>query len=248
MTTKMRVLLVDGNESYRLLMKAAVDSTGEFELIAHTGDYAEALEAARRLRPDVVIADVALPGGDGFSLRRELEGVVSGFVMATGFCSQSVLLRVIREEIRLFLPKPFTDELLLETLRRACGAGVERVASERAEMMVSTALRELGMPAHIKGYSYTRRAILMMMEEPGLAHAMTKALYPALARQFATTPTCVERSIRSAIDQMWLRGNSETQRAFFGAALDIDSGKPANGRFIAAMAEKLRLQAEVAAA
>lgn len=248
MADKIRVLLADANEGYCALMKSVIESTGEFELVAHTGHGAEALSLARQLRPDVVVTDAVLSGMDGFDLLRRLEGTVPGRVMATGFCSQSVLLQAIREEVRLFLPKPFTDELMLETLRRACGAGVERRASARLEATVSEALRDIGMPAHIKGYPYTRRAILMVMEDPSLAHALTKALYPALARQFATTPTCVERSIRSAIDQMWLRGDVETQRAFFGAALDMDNGKPTNGRFIAAVAEKLRLQLSGSAA
>ena len=242
MEKRYRVLLADTNEGYCALMKSVVESTGEFELVGSTADGDEALSLARRLRPDVVVTDAVLSGMDGFALLRQLESVVPGRVMATGFCSQSVLLRVIREDVRPFLPKPFTDELLLETLRRACGAGTGRKTPAHLEAVVSAALRDIGMPAHIKGYPYTRRAILMVLEDPALAHAMTKAVYPALARQFATTPSCVERSIRSAIDQMWLRGDAQVQRAFFGPALDVDNGKPANGRFIAAMAEKLRLQ------
>lgn len=243
MAGRIRVLLADANEGYCALMKSVVESTGEFDLIAHTGNGAEALELAGRLRPDVVIMDAVLPGLDGFDLVHELRGMVPGLVMATGFCSQSVLLRAIQTGIHLFLPKPFTDQLLLETLRRAGRPTEERPApAGQAEVMVSRALREVGMPAHIKGYPYTRRAILMVMEDSSLAHALTKELYPALARQFDTTPACVERSIRSAVDQMWLRGDGETQRAFFGAALDPEKGRPANGQFIAAMAEKLRLQ------
>jgi len=244
---RIRVLLADANEGYRVLMKPVIESTGEFELTAHTGSGTEALELARRLRPDVVVTDAVLPGLDGFALLRELRGTVPGLVMATGFCSQSVLLRAIREEVRLFLPKPFTAELLLETLRRACGAGVERAAPERLEVMASELLREAGMPAHVKGYPYVRRAILMAAENPSLVHALTKELYPALARQFATTPACVERSIRSALDRMWLRGDPEAQRACLGVVPDAGD-RPSNGRFIAAAAETLRLRRKGSAA
>ena len=81
----------------------------------------------------------------------------------------------------------------------------------------------------MKGYPYVRRAILMVIAEPELAHALTKALYPALAREFGTTPSCVERAIRSAVDAAWLRGDPELQRAYF----NVD--KPSNGVFIAAV-------------
>ena len=248
MTCRIRVLLADANEGYRALMREAVESTGEFELAAHTGSGAEALELAKRLRPDVVIADAVLPGLDGFELLRRLKGVVPGRVMATGFCSQRVLLRALRENVGLFLCKPFTDELLLETLRRACGAGGETAAPADREALVSETLRTLGVPAHVKGYPYLRRAVLMVMEDPSLAHALTKELYPALARQFATTPACVERSIRSAIDRAWLRGELRAQREFFGPDLDADGGRPANGSFIAVTAEKLRLRLRTGAA
>ena len=103
---------------------------------------------------------------------------------------------------------------------------------------MTRALHTVGVPAHIKGYPYVRRAILMVMERPELCHALTKELYPALARQFGTTPSCVERSIRSAVDAAWMRGDPEIQRGYF----TVD--KPSNGSFIAALAEKLRGERE----
>ena len=100
----------------------------------------------------------------------------------------------------------------------------------RWEVQVSRALHLVGVPAHIKGYDYLRRAILMVAEEPRLAHALTKELYPTLARQFGTTAACVERDIRTAVEAAWMRGNPEIQRAYF--TMD----KPSNGAFISAMA------------
>lgn len=234
MERKFDVLLADANEEYRLLMKEIIESSGEFRVAAHTGSGTEALELARRLQPDVVVTDAVLPGLNGFALMDALEGVVPGWVMVTACCQSSILLEVIRREIRLFLPKPFREEALLGLLRRACGPAEEHRAPIRWETRVTRALHMVGVPAHIKGYPYVRRAILMVMEEPELAHALTKALYPALARQFGTTPSCVERAIRSAVDAAWMRGDPEIQRAYF----TVD--KPSNGVFIAAMAEKLR--------
>ncbi len=242
MGTAYRVLLADADEEYRLLMKEKIESTGEFVLVAHTGSGTEALALARRLQPDVVITDAVLPELDGFALLDALKGVVPGALMVTGHCRQDILLEVIRREIRLFLPKPFHTDVLLALLRRACGADGERQSLRQTEAAVSRALHAVGMPAHMKGYPYVRRAILMVIAEPELAHALTKALYPALAREFGTTPSCVERAIRSAVDAAWLRGDPELQRAYF----NVD--KPSNGVFIAAMAEKLRRERESSAA
>ena len=238
MERKIDVLLADANEEYRLLMKELIESGGEFRLVAHTGSGTEAQELAQRLRPDVLVTDAVLPGLDGFGLMDKLKGVVPGLAMVTGYCQPTILLEVIRREIRLFLPKPFQEEALLALLRRACGMTEESKPLPHWEAQVTRALHMVGMPAHMKGYPYVRRAIVMVMEDPGLAHALTKALYPALARQFGTTPSCVERAIRSAVDAAWMRGDPEVQRTYF--TMD----KPSNGSFIAAMAEKLRTESE----
>ena len=232
------VLLADANEEYRLLMKEVVESSGEFRLVAHTGSGTDALELAQRLRPDVVVTDAVLPGMDGFVLMDALEGIVPAVAMVTGYCQPAVLLEVIRRGIRLFLPKPFQNQALLDLLRRSCGLTEEHHVPVRWEAQVTHALHMVGVPAHIKGYPYVRRAILMVMEEPEMAHALTKALYPALARQFGTKPSCVERAIRSAVEAAWMRGDPEVQRSYF--TMD----KPSNGSFIAAMAEKLRAEWE----
>jgi len=235
MSGKRRILLADANEEFCLLMHEMIESTGEFVLVAHTDSGREALDLARRLRPDVLITDAALPDLSGFDLLDGVKGMVPAVAMVTGHCSREILLEVIRRELYLFLPKPFREDALLTLLRRACGQGVEQRSTERWEADVSRMLHDVGVPAHMKGYPYVRRAILMVAEEPELAHALTKELYPALARQFATTPGCVERAIRSAVDAAWLRGDPETQRKYF--TMD----RPSNGSFIAALAECLRL-------
>lgn len=234
MARRYDVLLADADEEYRLLMKPIIESTGEFRLAAHTGSGAEALELARRLRPDAVIADAVLPDMDGFALMDSLAGLTQGFVMATGHCRQSVLLEVIRREMFLFLPKPFQNDALLAVLRRACGGAEEYRVSALWERRVTRALHAVGVPAHIKGYPYVRRAVLLAMEKPELLHALTKELYPTLARQFSTTPACVERAIRSAVEAAWMRGNPEIQRDYF--TMD----KPSNGSFIAAISAKVQ--------
>ncbi len=238
MARKYDVLLADADEEYRLLMKNVIESSGEFRLAAHTGSGAEALELARRLRPDVVVTDAVLPDMTGFALLDALEGAVPGLAMVTACCQKAVLLEVIRRGLRLFLPKPFQSDALLALLRRACTAREDFRAPALWESRVTHELHMVGVPAHIKGYPYVRRAILMVMEKPELTHALTKELYPALARQFSTTPACVERAIRSAVDAAWMRGDPGIQQTYF--TMD----KPSNGPFIAAMAAKVRSELE----
>lgn len=106
---------------------------------------------------------------------------------------------------------------------------------------VTNMIHEIGVPAHIKGYQYLREAIIMSIEDPSMISAITKILYPTIAKRFQTTPSRVERAIRHAIEVAWNRGKMETLDALFGYTIDTGKGKPTNSEFIALIADKIRL-------
>jgi DNA-binding NarL/FixJ family response regulator len=62
-----RVLLVDDHAPFRALARMLLVADG-FDVVGEAGDGAQALVAARDLRPDVVLLDVQLPGEDGFAV------------------------------------------------------------------------------------------------------------------------------------------------------------------------------------
>lgn len=102
-------------------------------------------------------------------------------------------------------------------------------------------LKELGVPANVKGYEVLRSAICMVIDDFQLVYHITTKLYPALAKQFESTPSRMERAIRYAIETGWYRGNYETQQKLFSYSYDAKKGKPTNGEFIAAIADYIRL-------
>ena len=73
-------------------------------------------------------------------------------------------------------------------------------------------------------------------------NAITKVLYPQVAKTFGTTPSRVERAIRHAIEVAWDRGDLDTLQRFFGYTVSNTKGKPTNSEFIALIADKLQLQ------
>ena len=103
-------------------------------------------------------------------------------------------------------------------------------------------IHSLGVPAHIKGYQYLRTAIRMAVREPSLIGAITKQLYPMIAKEYATSPSRVERAIRHAIEVAWSRGKMETLEETFGYTVSLGKGKPTNSEFIALVADKIRLK------
>lgn len=114
--------------------------------------------------------------------------------------------------------------------------------SHSLEAMVTSIIHEVGVPAHIKGYQYLREAILIAVDDIDVINAVTKVLYPEVAKRFGTTASRVERAIRHAIEVAWDRGDLETLQKYFGYTVSNVKGKPTNSEFIAMIADRLQLQ------
>lgn len=110
------------------------------------------------------------------------------------------------------------------------------------EVMVTEVIHQIGIPAHIKGYHYLRESIILCINEPDMINAVTKILYPTVAKRFDTTASRVERAIRHAIEVAWDRGDVDILNSYFGYTIHNGRGKPTNSEFIAMIADKLRLE------
>ena len=108
-----------------------------------------------------------------------------------------------------------------------------RSSKNSIESMVTGIIHEIGVPAHIKGYQYLREAIIIAVNDMDVINAITKVLYPQVAKTFQTTPSRVERAIRHAIEVAWDRGDLDTLQRFFGYTVSNTKGKPTNSEFIA---------------
>ena len=113
------------------------------------------------------------------------------------------------------------------------------------ETEITNIIHEIGVPAHIKGYMYLREAITMVVNDMELLSAVTKELYPSIAKKYNTTASRVERAIRHAIEVAWGRGQVEAINKLFGYTINTEKGKPTNSEFIAIIADKLRLKNKV---
>lgn len=124
------------------------------------------------------------------------------------------------------------------------GETVETVSNKKAhdlEKDVTDIIHEIGVPAHIKGYQYLREAIMLSVEDREMLSAVTKILYPTIAKKYHTTSSRVERAIRHAIEVAWNRGNMDTLDSMFGYTINVGKGKPTNSEFIALIVDKIRL-------
>ena len=115
------------------------------------------------------------------------------------------------------------------------------------EAIIRKILLDLGVPDHIKGHPYLIMAIGAVVEDETLINAITKELYPGVAKKYNTTASRVERAIRHAIECGWDRGDLDVMGAYFGNTVAIDKGKPTNSEFIARISNVVRARMKEAA-
>lgn len=209
--------------------------------------------------PDLVILNPVMPQLDGIGViervRQESRLDKVRFILVAGK-HQTKMLHVLpdRKNVR-FLPWE-NDEGVLEKciLENPTGTAIAnrslpvedlivKQGSRETDLnlLVTQMMHEIGVPAHIKGYLYLRTAIIMSVENMDVLNAVTKQLYPDIAREYNTTDTRVERAIRHAIEVAWERGNIDMIHDLFGYTIQADKGKPTNSEFIALMADRIRL-------
>ncbi|MBR6793357.1 MAG: sporulation initiation factor Spo0A C-terminal domain-containing protein [Clostridia bacterium] len=109
------------------------------------------------------------------------------------------------------------------------------------ELKISDMLKDFGISPILRGYRYIIYSVEEMLKDQSLMYAITKRLYPLVAKQFDTTKSRVERAIRHAIEAGWEKGNMETQARLFGYTVDANRGNPSNGEFICTLADWLVL-------
>ena len=238
-------LLADGNLEFRSMLLEEINKSEDFHVEACVGDGLEALEAFSCKAPDIVVMDVVLPGKDGLSVLRAMrqKNKTMKAVIYSSFCNDTILLDARNLGASYFLSKPFDPETLLDRMQSAFRMFSPSLTAHDSNLknVVTAIIHEIGVPAHIKGYQYLREAILMTVENMDAINAVTKVLYPAVAAEYSTTPSRVERAIRHAIEVAWDRGDLETLQKYFGYTVSNTKGKPTNSEFIALIADRVLL-------
>ena len=258
METKIRILTVDPNREFCRQLTELVAAEGDMEVVGTASDGQEALERAAELKPDLILLELVLPKLDGLEVLRRLPdtGGRCRVIVLSGFVNGKVIAECSDCGADYFIPKPCDIQSLISRIRqlnfdlpRTPGVGIDfRKSGESArtdadlEAIVTDIIHEIGVPAHIKGYQYLREAIILTIKDMDMINAVTKVLYPEVAKRFGTTPSRVERAIRHAIEVAWDRGDVETLQRFFGYTVSGIKGKPTNSEFIAMIADNLSLK------
>jgi len=256
MEEKLKILIADGSEEFRILMAETIEKEPDMELAATACDGVEALTMIAQERPDVVLLDLVMPKLDGIGVLQCVSeaDVNPEVIVVSAFYNEKLIAKCADLGAYYFVPKPCDAQMLISRMRQSAMSAKRQntpsiiqsapaaALDKSLEAVVTEIIHEIGVPAHIKGYQYLREAIMLTVSDMEIINAVTKVLYPAVAKKFSTTPSRVERAIRHAIEVAWDRGDIETLQRFFGYTVSNIKGKPTNSEFIAMIADCISLK------
>ena len=259
---KIKIGIADDNREFCDILTEYFSEKDNIDVDFVSHDGVKTVECVKKHMPEILILDMIMPHLDGLGVLEEISGMeldrYPRIIVLSAVGQEQITQKAISLGAEYYIVKPFNLDILMKWINQL--AGVEeskdsKIQYARAvltnneeddvkslEIDITNIIHEIGVPAHIKGYHYLRDAIIMVVEDIDLLGAITKELYPAIAKANNTTPSRVERAIRHAIEVAWNRGKLETINSLFGYTVQNDKGKPTNSEFIAIIADKLRLE------
>lgn len=256
----LNVAIADDNERILNILEEIVNGDEELTLVGKANNGEDMYHIIKEREPDVVLLDLIMPKMDGLSVMDTVNADQTikkspDFIIITAVGQEQITEDAFKKGASYYIMKPFHNEMVLNRIKHTHGerksertmrvTTLERKkeqTQENLESRVTNMIHEIGIPAHIKGYHYLRDAIMMAVDDMDVLNAITKILYPTVAKKYKTTSSRVERAIRHAIEVAWSRGKLDTLDDLFGYTVSNGKGKPTNSEFIALVSDTIRLE------
>lgn len=252
MVNQSRIMMAqEGNEYAIHTAKFLSDYGFDVKLVPKDGS--KIIDNIKVLRPDVVIMEAFMPKVDALGVLKLLKESKlekrPAVVIMSAVDNSDFEDELLKSGADYYFLKPIELNMLAQRLtqivrwaKQGDKGDVSRgITGGNIELVITDIMRQIGVPAHIKGYHYLRQAIRLTVDDPELMQAVTKVLYPTIAKTNKTTSSRVERAIRHAIEVAWDRGDVDVLSSYFGYTIQNSRGKPTNSEFIAMISDKLRL-------
>lgn len=239
------VVIVDDNPMILNTLDEMISSEAGLSVIGRADNGKDAIDMIKDTEPDVVLLDLVMPRVDGITVVENIKKKTSmfknpAFIILSAVGGEQMTEESFKAGANYFIMKPFDRDILVNKIRRigkrpsrpVMGKVLEapqkastpeeekynkeEYLKEHLETDITKMLHELGIPAHIKGYQYLRDAITMVVKDREMMEAVTKILYPEIAKKNLTSSSRVERAIRHAIEVAWGRGSLEVIDELFG--------------------------------
>lgn len=254
MKNSFKVLIADeGGALGTELMEKLTSPETEVTLCPRNGE--TVFDRLQETEYNAVLMDVFMPGADGLEVLDKITTTLIKKPLCILFAGTNTAMleqQLLDAGADYYFIKPVNAEKaaarIVKMLRwnSAKESSQHSFMPEEVDVVISDIMRQIGVPAHIKGYQYLRTSIRLCIEDSEMLGSVTKILYPTVAKAYGTTASRVERAIRHAIEVAWDRGDVDVLSSFFGYTIQAERGKPTNSEFIAMIADKLKLMYHLA--
>ncbi|MFI6601841.1 response regulator [Nonomuraea sp. NPDC050536] len=211
------VLLVDDHALVRTGFRLMLNAQPDLSVVGEAADGAEAVQLSRRLRPDVVLMDLHMPGMDGVKATELITGELAGVrVLALStFDLDENVVAALRAGADGFLPKDVSPEELVEGVR-VVHRGESAVAPRLLTRLIGTFVRAARprserVPPELAGLTDREREILVLIGR-GRSNA-------EIAAELDVSPSTVKNHVTSVFSKIEVRDRAQAVIVAYEAGL-----------------------------
>ncbi len=256
MKNNLKVLVADESSQFGKECQKELKNSG-YDVILTPKDGERVISAIDSQHIDAVVMDAFMANGDAIDVLEHIDSSLTEkplIILLSSMDSQDFEEQMISAGVDYYFIKPANPSSVAKRIVRLSSWKTEKkkrqinpLADGDIDVVISDIMRQIGVPAHIKGYQYLRSAIKLSVNDSEMLGSVTKVLYPTVAKMYNTTSSRVERAIRHAIEVAWDRGDVDVLSSYFGYTIQSQRGKPTNSEFIAMIADKLLLSIKTTA-
>ncbi len=197
-----RVLLADDQSLIRAGFRMILESQGDIEVVGEAANGEQAADAARRLKPDVVMMDIQMPGGDGLAATRTIAAAPDGHsrvIILTTFERDEYVFEALQAGASGFLLKNAPPEQLVEAVRLVASGEALLAPSVTRRVIEQFARRpvEAETSARLDSLTQREREVLVMLAR-GLSNS-------ELAAHFIVSEGTIKTHVSSLLGKLGLR-------------------------------------------
>ncbi|MBQ2927177.1 MAG: response regulator [Oscillospiraceae bacterium] len=232
-----KLLIADCNEDFCLALAEALQ--GHYQVLC-CGNGRDALALLRREQPRILVLEMMLPELDGITVLEHAakEGIHPKILAFVPFLSEYIQDAAQRLGIGYLMRKPCEMTALVARILDLDRFSPAPAPKRSPEERCSHLLLSLGYSPSHNGYLYIIDCIQMLHQDSGLA--LTKEVYPAVAKKHGRKWRRIERSIRSATEAAWERGDRELWHSYFPNS----TKRPSNSAFLFQLLQLISSTAE----
>ena len=241
-----RVVAIDDNEAVLRSVKTYFRSNENVKVVAVFNNGKEGLNylLSNQNEYDLILIDILLSQIDGIKILEDLKynKIEKKIIVLSSFKDDYSIRKIQTLNAGYYMLKPIDLSILESRMLGLFEQGREyKLNNISVEVEVSSLLHDLGIPSHVRGYSYIREGIMLLYKSTEEINFITKDIYPVIAEKYDTTSTRVERAIRHAIEISCMRGDIKLMEDLFGNSIDFDRSRPTNSEFLTTIADKFKL-------